>query len=137
MSTLNHKPYSFFYFCPSFITFFVLVFLIACPDKPGSGVVTINITGNVTDKTNGSPMANVEVQLTASFTKVLRTTETNEEGQYSISYYGKCNRGDPGTTLYVRVRSLEGYYPDLPASYILLCIKETQTFNFRLIPNPM
>ena len=136
MSKFNHKPFLFFYFRPFFVALFVLVFLIACTDKPGSGDVTINITGNVTDKTNGSPMANVEVQLTANVTKVLRTTETNEEGQYSISYYGKCNHRDPGKTLYVRVRPLEGYYPDLPASYILLCIEEIQTFNFRLIPNP-
>ena len=62
-------------------------------------------------------------------------TETNEDGQYSVTYNGKCNRGDPGTTLMVRLRRApDGYHPELPVNHMLLCTEEIQTFNFWLTP---
>ncbi len=137
MLKLNYPFLSFFFIRLFSATMFMLVFLIACPYEPKSSdkssEMKIHIIGRVTNKADGSPIANVEVQLTSSITKVLRTTNTNEDGQYSITYNGKCNRGDRGTTLYVRVRSPEGYYPQPPDLYLLECKEETQTFNFQLI----
>ena len=137
MPKLNHAPCSFLYIGLFSAMLFLFVFLNACSDKPRKTEISIHVVGKVTKKTDDSPMANVEVQLTASITKVLRTTNTNEDGQYSITYYGKCNKGDVGTTLYVRVRSPEGYYQHPPGFYMLECIEETQTFNFQLIPQPL
>jgi hypothetical protein len=113
----------------------MLVFLNTCYDKPRKIELTIHVVGKVTKNTDGSPVANVEVQITGGgISKVLRTTNTNEDGQYSITYYGKCNRADPGTILYVRVRRPEGYLTQPPSFYMLECIEETQTFNFQLKP---
>ena len=136
MPKLNHAHCSFLYKGSFSATLFILVFLSACSDKPKKSELKIHVFGKVTNKNDSSLMANVEVQLTANITKVLRTTNTNEDGQYSIIYYGKCNRGDVGTTLYVRVRPPEGYYLQPPSFYMLVCIEETQTFNFQLIPQP-
>ena len=135
MLKLNQTPISFLYIGIFSTIVFMLVFLTNCYDEPRKTELTIHVVGKVTKNTDGSPVANVEVQITAgSIGKVLRTTNTNEDGQYSITYYGKCNRGDVGTTLYVRVRRPEGYLTQPPSLYMLECIEETQTFNFQLKP---
>ena len=136
MSKLNQTPCSFLYIGLVSTILFMLVFLNTCYDKPRKIELTIHVVGKVTKNTDGSPIANAEVQITAAISKVLRTTKTNEEGQYELTYYGKCNRADPGTILYVRVRRPEGFLVQPPSFYMLECIEETQTFNFQLKPQP-
>lgn len=131
MTRITHALLSIFHLG---LVSFVLswLFFVACSDKPGSSHIKIHVVGKVSDK-NSFAMANVEIQLTKGIYNVLRTTQTSLKGEYSLVYYGKCNRSDPGTTLFVRIRAPDGFYPDLPASHMLLCTEDTQTFNFQLI----
>lgn len=137
MSEQNYKPFPSFCLGVALVSF-VLAFLIACPHEPAKTQLNITVVGQVTDITDGSPVANVEIRLTAQMHKVLRTTETNEGGQYTITYYGKCNRGDIGTTLQVRLGDVpEGYSRESPYSHLLLCVEEIQTFDFRVKSQPL
>lgn len=83
---------------PASATLFVLIFLASYPDEPRSSILTVHVFGNVTDKTNSSPVADVEILLMSLDHKISRITETDENGQYSLTYKGKCNCGDRGTT---------------------------------------
>jgi hypothetical protein len=119
----------------------VLIFLNACSEDKviGSSEMRINVERTVTYKEDGSPAENVRIQLITGNYNVLRETLTDQEGKYSISYYGKCRIIEPKTTLRVRITSSgvpHGYYPDWPTTYTLQCTTQTQTFNFQLIPRP-
>lgn len=118
---------------------FVLIFLDGCSgDKVvGSSEMRINVEGTVTYKEDGSPAENVKIQLINMNFSVLREAATDQEGKYSISYYGRCSTLEPKTTLIVRIigsSAPHGYYPEWPVSYYLKCTTQTQTFNFLLIP---
>lgn len=92
----------------------------------------IYVEGTLTDISSGSPMEDVEMQFYNVAGSLGRLTKTNQAGQYSIVYYGKCSTADLKTTFKERVRSPAGYKYILPVSYQISCTTETQTFNFQL-----
>ena len=125
----------------------MLIFLFACSSNDetslggGSEEMRINIVGSVTYKNNGSPAENVEIQLyrlSADILEriILKKTVTDQDGKYSISYYGKCSIYDASWTLKVRAYAPYGYNVEGPASKIIQCTSDTQTFDFQLIPKP-
>jgi 5-hydroxyisourate hydrolase-like protein (transthyretin family) len=117
----------------------MLIFLSPCSEEEtimGSDEMQIHVVGTITYKANGSPAENVEVQFLNGIYQVLMTTVTDQDGKYSISYYGKCRTFDQRTTYKVRARSIDGYRPEWPNVYTIQCTSNTQTFNFQLIPIP-
>ncbi|MHA2053793.1 MAG: carboxypeptidase-like regulatory domain-containing protein [Candidatus Hodarchaeales archaeon] len=136
---INNISHPFSHLCILLIVVFVLIFLNACSEEEtimGSDEMQIHVVGTITYKANGSPAENVEVQFLNGIYQVLKTTVTDQDGKYFISYYGKCRTIDQKTTYKVRARSTDGYYPDWPNIYTLQCTSNTQTFNFQLIPKP-
>jgi len=124
--------------CILIIATLMLIFLSACYGEKtvGSNEMRIYVEGTVTDITSGSPMEDVEIQFYSVAGSLERLTKTNQAGQYSIPYYGKCRTADLKTTFKVGVRPPAGYKYILPASYQVSCTTETQTFNFQLEPLP-
>jgi hypothetical protein len=125
--------------CILLVVVFVLIFLNSCSEEEtimGSDEMQIHVVGTITYKASGSLAENVEVQLVNGIYNVLRTTVTDQDGKYSISYYGKCRTIDQKTTYKVRAMSTDGYYPDWPPIFTIQCTSNTQTFNFQLIPRP-
>jgi hypothetical protein len=141
MKKNNPLSYQFSCLCILLIIVLILIFLDACSEDKvvGSSEMRINVEGTVTYKEDGSPAENVKIQLLTGNYNVLKETTTDQEGKYSISYYGRCSTLEPKTTLIVRIRCSSapaGFYPEWPISYTLKCTTQTQTFNFQLIPKP-
>ena len=117
----------------------MLIFLNACSEEEtfmGSGEMQIHVVGTITYQENGSPAENVEVQLLEMTFSILKTTVTDQDGKYSINYYGKCSILSANTTLFVAPRPPAGYTSDWRPYNYLQCISDTQTFNFQLILKP-
>ena len=139
MKNLDSFSYPIPRLCILIIPVLILIFLNACCEEKviGSKEMRINVEGTVTYKEDGFPAENVKIQLLTGNYNVLRETVTDQEGKYSISYYGRCSTLEPKTTLRVRITSSgvpDGFYPDWPTVYTLKCTTQTQTVNFQLIP---
>ncbi len=118
------------------ILILILIFLNACSEETsvGSSEMHIYVDGTVTYKTNGSPAENVVVRFMTVTSNVLKTTTTDQEGKYSISYYGKCGTYDPGIHLTVTIMPPSGYKIVPPYRFYLECTSNIQTCNFQLEP---
>ena len=117
---------------------FILVFLVACPDSPFSEEVdtTRRFTGTVTDGNSGLPIANATVQMyNGGVEKVLKSTETDQEGRYDMEYKGQLSYPSPrsGLPQWNQLRAMaEGYstrYNQINRTALF------QTIDFQLTPN--
>jgi len=103
----------------------LLVLIEACSKAPDEEEMWIRIEGTVTEKTTGSPLADVTVDLYSEGFGTKKLSITDEEGYYSISFYGRYYGG-------FKIRAVKmGYY--LWSEYIKRT-SEIQIINIQLYP---
>ncbi len=128
--------------------FFILVFLVACPGTPFSEEEepeTLSITGTVTDANTSLPIADATVQIYYGSSgrrveyqwNVVKSTKTDQEGLYYLTYQGSVFFTDPSSSGYPLLRRLwlkataEGYQwkdSEIHDTELL------QTIDFQLTP---
>ncbi len=114
---------------------FILVFLVSCPETPFSEEEkTFSFTGTVTDENSGLPIADATVQIyNGGVNRVLKSTETDQEGRYNMEYQGQTGYLDSsGYSQPNQLRAIaEGYstrYKQINRTALF------HTINFQLPP---
>lgn len=122
---------------------YMLIFLTACPRVIDieEEWKTFSMTGTVTDANSGLPIADATVQIyyenTGHKPYEVKSTKTDQEGQYYMEYQGSLWIGDPSSSEQfsrpLRLRAMAEGYTTMGGS-LIQNTELLQTKNFQLPP---